>query len=62
MIEKKPHVCYECDSEFFVFPTYEESEVGEISWCPYCGSELEAAAEDIEEEADEYFKEVDDEE
>ena len=35
MTEKIPHICYECDSEFYVFPIYEESEMTDVSFCPY---------------------------
>jgi DNA-directed RNA polymerase subunit RPC12/RpoP len=55
MTEKTPIVCYECDSEFFIFPTHAaEDEVPEVSFCPYCGSELELLEDDdIDEEYDE---------
>lgn len=46
MHEKTPHICYECDSEFFVFPTDADEEEVEVSFCPYCGSELESIEED----------------
>jgi len=58
MNDKSPHVCYECDSEFFIFSTYEDSEVGEVSFCPYCGSELESIEEDDYMEED-YLEEDD---
>jgi DNA-directed RNA polymerase subunit RPC12/RpoP len=45
MTEKTPYICYECDSEFFVFSTYED-ETQPPSFCPYCGSELDAFEED----------------
>lgn len=56
MTDKTPHICYECDSEFFVFPTYEDSKTEEVSFCPYCGSELEAVV-DEDEIKEEYFEE-----
>lgn len=49
--EKSPHICYECDSEFFVFPSYEENHQ-HISFCPYCGTELDATEEDLDEMED----------
>jgi hypothetical protein len=61
MTEKIPHICYECDSEFYVFPIYEESEMAEISFCPYCGSELESIEEDEPEIDEEYFEDPDEE-
>lgn len=50
MIEKKPHICHECGSEFYVFPAYEDAgrEDQITSWCPYCGSELYELDDDIE--------------
>jgi rRNA maturation endonuclease Nob1 len=57
MNDKTPHICYECDSEFFVFPTYDEDTIPEVSFCAYCGSELEAI---VDEDVDELFDEDDD--
>lgn len=41
------HFCYECESQFFV-ESVEETEM-DVSFCPYCGSELEVD-EDLEDE------------
>lgn len=43
------HVCYECDAEFVVEPIGETDDI--ISFCPFCGSELDQ--EDLDEEDDE---------
>lgn len=53
----KEHFCYECDTEFTVVQVNTGPEVEEsISFCPYCGSEM-----DLEEEDDdldeEYYEE-----
>jgi rRNA maturation endonuclease Nob1 len=52
MLEKDgiEHVCYECDAEFTVEPIGETDDV--ISFCPFCGSELDLE-EDLDEEEDE---------
>lgn len=43
------YVCQECDSEFIVEPIGETD--GMISFCPFCGSELDP--EDLDDEQDE---------
>jgi hypothetical protein len=52
MLEKDSieHVCYECDAEFVVEPIGETDDI--ISFCPFCGSELDLE-EDLDEEDDE---------
>jgi hypothetical protein len=47
--ESVEHVCYECDAEFIVEPVGETDDI--ISFCPFCGSELDL--EDLDEEEDE---------
>lgn len=53
-IEKEPHLCYACDAEFIVETPY-ESEVS-VSFCPFCGSEVEGTEEEFEDEEDDLFK------
>lgn len=56
MFEHDPttHICYECDSEFMVHAPYDQENT--VSFCPYCGSEIENEAdfdEEVDSEADE---------
>lgn len=48
MLEKdqEPHICFECDSEFIIH-TPVESEIP-VSFCPFCGSEVETTEEDLD--------------
>jgi hypothetical protein len=50
MIEKEPeaYVCYECDSEFAIHTPYETDQ--KISFCPFCGSEIEDDLLDYDED------------
>ena len=48
------HICYECDSEFVV-ECVEENEM-DVSFCPYCGSEL-----DLDEDQDDMLDDEDEE-
>ena len=48
--ESVEHVCYECDAEFVVEPIGQTDDI--ISFCPFCGSELDLE-EDLDEEDDE---------
>lgn len=60
MIENEhdePHICFECDSEFIVHTPYESDMP--VSFCPFCGSEIELSEEELEEE-DGLFDEEDD--
>lgn len=36
--------CYECDNEFNVESTFETDD--QVSFCPYCGSEIEQDEDD----------------
>lgn len=47
--EKEPHICFECDAEFIVHTPYDDDE--QISFCPFCGSEMELD-EDIDDDED----------
>lgn len=38
--------CYECDEEFTVQSTYDTEDP--VSFCPYCGSEIEHEEDDID--------------
>lgn len=40
--------CYNCDEEFTVEPVFITSQ--EVSFCPYCGSEIETSSEWVDEE------------
>ena len=47
------HSCFDCDEEFTVRSVYESE--SEISFCPFCGSELELEEDDdFDGELDEY--------
>lgn len=48
------HSCFNCDEEFEVKSVYETE--SDVSFCPYCGSELEYEEDDdeIEGELDDY--------
>lgn len=52
MTDKKPHECHECGAEFYVFSTYDEQDADDVSFCPYCGSELYHLDEDSEPDCD----------
>lgn len=43
----KEYTCFNCDSEFEIKPLY-DTEL-DVTFCPFCGSELE---EEIEDEID----------
>ena len=53
----KEQFCYECDSEFTVEQP-EKNPYQSISFCPFCGSEMEDK-EEIDDDAEEYFEEDD---
>jgi rRNA maturation endonuclease Nob1 len=56
MIENEndaPHICFECDSEFIVHTPYESDM--QVSFCPFCGSEVELTEEELDEEEDGLF-------
>ena len=57
MTEKVPYICYECDSEFFVFPTHTDDDEVDVAFCPYCGSEIENLQEDDDYMEDDYLEE-----
>ena len=44
--EKEPHICYSCDEEFVVNTPYETE--ASVAFCPFCGSEVESASDDIQ--------------
>ena len=49
MMDKKPHICHECGSEFYVFPAYEDVDNDRtVDFCPYCGSELYTLDDDLD--------------
>ena len=50
----KSHTCYECDAEFEVKDLYDSDET--VSFCPFCGSELEYEEDEDNEsdDADDY--------
>lgn len=60
-MDKTPFNCYECDSEFFVFPAYEDAATNAVSFCPYCGSEIEDEQYEGEDVDDDFFKDIDEE-
>lgn len=46
--------CYECDAEYSVDSIFETDDP--VSFCPYCGSEIEHEEEDDDELDDEDFR------
>lgn len=46
--EQEPNVCFSCGEEFVVHTSYDSAEV---SFCPFCGSEIDAE-EDFDDEDD----------
>lgn len=50
MIEKEQeaHFCYECEAEFIIHTPYNTDQL--ISFCPFCGSEIENLNEDFDED------------
>ncbi len=52
--DEEPLVCYACDSEFIVHTLYDTETP--VSFCPYCGSEVEGEDEEFEDEEDDLFK------
>ena len=51
--DEEPLICYACDAEFIVHTLYETE--SPVSFCPYCGSEVEGE-EEFEDEEDDLFK------
>lgn len=50
--DQDPHICFECDSEFIVHTPYQDDQM--ISFCPFCGSEMETDLDnDLDEDDDE---------
>jgi hypothetical protein len=49
--DQDPHICFECDAEFIVHTPYETEE--SVSFCPFCGSEVEPNEDELEDEFDE---------
>jgi len=49
----EPFICYECNNEFTVDNEYDSDD--QVSFCPYCGSEIEHEEEE-EELDDENFR------
>jgi rRNA maturation endonuclease Nob1 len=54
MLETEPLICYACDTEFVVDTPYETDY--SVSFCPFCGSEVEGEEEEFDEEEDDPFK------
>lgn len=46
--EPEPHICFECDAEFIIHTPYDV--VDPVSFCPFCGSEVEATEEELEDD------------
>lgn len=44
--DQEPHICFECDAEFIVHTPYDMEE--SISFCPFCGSEVELDEDDLD--------------
>jgi len=51
-VEQEPHICFECDAEFVVHSAYAEDQP--VSFCPFCGSEIEdeESFDDLDEDED----------
>lgn len=50
--EKEPLMCYECDAEFVVHTPYSDGD--QVSFCPFCGAEMEG--DDLDEITDDDFE------
>lgn len=48
--EQEPHVCFNCDAEFVVHTIYDVEDA--VSFCPFCGSEIELSEDELDEEID----------
>lgn len=46
--------CYECNNEFTVDSSYDTDDT--VSFCPYCGSEIEQEEEIKDEDFDEDYR------
>lgn len=43
-----PIICFNCDAEFVVHTPYKMEDP--VSYCPYCGSEVEGLDEDLDDD------------
>jgi len=48
LLEDEPHICFECDSEFVIHTPFDANQP--VSFCPFCGSELEDVDEEFDDE------------
>lgn len=46
MEDKKIHECFECGAEFTVDTAFDDDEYEVVSFCPFCGSEMEFQQDD----------------
>lgn len=46
--EQGPILCYNCDEEFVIHTPYKTDAF--VSFCPFCGSEVEGLDEEIEDD------------
>ena len=50
----KDHICYNCDEEFEIKSAYETE--SEVSFCPFCGSELDYEEDEDDDLDDEDYR------
>ena len=58
MEDNKIHECFECGAEFSITTAFEEEDFEVVSFCPFCGSEMELE-EDDEDDIPEEDEQVD---
>lgn len=51
--ENEPYICFNCDAEFIIHTPYDTED--EVSFCPYCGSEIEHEEPDSDEDDEDDF-------
>jgi len=51
--ENEPYICFNCDAEFMIHTPYDTED--EVSFCPYCGSEIEHEESDSDEDEEDDF-------
>lgn len=56
--ESEPVVCFECDAEFIVHTPYQRDSSEQICFCPFCGSEVEGEEDDLDEEDQDEFDDL----
>lgn len=52
--EPEVHICYACESEFAIHTPYETD--NSISFCPFCGSEIDTDIDDEDDDEEDDYK------